>query len=63
MVTLKNGNKIHFGDSRYEDYLTHEDWRRRVRYRKTASKIKDKEGNFTYKNPNYANYWSYHLLW
>ena len=25
MVTLKNGEKIHFGDDRYEDYLTHQD--------------------------------------
>ena len=63
MVTLKNGNKIHFGDSRYEDYLQHQDWKRRIQYRKRASKIRDKEGNFTYKDPNTANFWSYHLLW
>jgi len=63
MVTLKNGKKIHFGDSRYEDYLSHQDWKRRVRYRKRASKIKDKEGELTYKDPNTANFWSYHLLW
>ena len=23
VVTLPNGNKVHFGDSRYEDFLTH----------------------------------------
>lgn len=63
MVTLKNGNKIHFGDNRYEDFLTHQDWKRRVRYRRRASKVKDKHGNLTYKDPNYANFWSYHLLW
>ena len=56
VVTLKNGNKIHFGDPRYEDYLTHLD-------RKRASKIKDKDGNLTYNDPNSANFWSYHLLW
>jgi len=25
MVTLKNGKKVHFGDKRYEDFLTHQD--------------------------------------
>jgi len=63
MVTLKNGNNIHFGDPRYKDYLTHQDWKRRRLYRKRASKIKDKNGNLTYKDKNSANFWSYHLLW
>jgi len=63
MVTLKNGDKIHFGDSRYEDYLIHKNKNRRNRYRKRASKIKDKDGNLTYKDKNSANFWSFHLLW
>ena len=63
MVTLKNGNGLHFSDTRYEDFLSHQDWKRRVRYRKRASKIRDKEGELTYKDLNYANFWSYHLLW
>ena len=63
MVTLKNGEKIHFGDDRYEDYLTHLDRKRRAQYRKRASKIKDKHGNLTYKDKNSPNFWSYHLLW
>ena len=63
MVTLKNEDKIHFGDNRYEDFLTHKDWKRRIRYRKRASKIKDKYGNLTYKDPTHANFWSYQLLW
>jgi len=62
MVTLKNGNNIHFGDPRYEDYLTHLDRKRRAQYRKRASKIKDKHGNLTYKDTNSPNFWSYHLL-
>ena len=62
MVTLKNGKKIHFGDDRYEDYLTHQDTKRRTQYRKRASKIKDKNGKLTYKDKNSA-IWSYHLLW
>ena len=63
MVTLKNGNKIHLGDRRYQDYLSHQDWKRRIQYRKRASKIKNKDGELTYRVPNYANFWSYHLLW
>ena len=63
MVTLKNGNNIHFGDPRYKDYLTHQGWKRRRLYRKRASNIKDKNGNLTYKDKNSANFWSYHLLW
>jgi len=63
IVTLKNGKKIHFGDDRYEDYLTHQDTKRRTQYRKRASKIKDKKGNLTYKDKNSANFWSYQLLW
>ena len=63
MITLKNGKKIHFGDDRYEDYLTHLDRKRRTQYRKRASKIKDKDGNLTYKDKNSANFCSYNLLW
>lgn len=61
-VTLKNNNKIYFGDPRFEDYLIHKNKKRRVRYRKRASEIKDNHGNLTYKDKNSANYWSYHLL-
>lgn len=47
MVTLKNRKEIHFGDSRYEDFLTHQDWKRRVRYRRRASQMRDKNGDPT----------------
>ena len=63
VVTLKNGKNIHFGDKMHEDFLLHQDPERRLRYRKRASKIKNKDGKLTYKDPEYANYWSYHLLW
>lgn len=63
VITLKNGKKIHFGDPNYEDFLIHGDMRRRERYRKRASRIKDKDGFFTYMDRNSPNYWSYHLLW
>ena len=51
------GNKIHFGDSRYEDFLIHKDKNRRNNYRKRSgarSTINDKTS---------PDYWSYHLLW
>ena len=63
VVTLKNGKRIHFGDSRYKDFLIHKNKERRNRYRQRASKITDKYGNLTYNNKNTANYWAYHLLW
>ena len=63
VVTLNNGKKIHFGDNRYEDFLIHKDWNKRLNYIKRASKIRDKQGNLTYKNPESANFWVYHLLW
>ena len=63
VVTLKNGKKVHFGDNRYEDFLTHGDLTRRARYRKRASRIRDENGGLTYLNMNSPNHWSYHLLW
>ena len=63
VVTLKNGDQIHFGHPDYEDFLIHKDKVRRLRYRKRASKIRDENGNLTYKDKNSPNYWSYNLLW
>lgn len=62
VITLKKGEKIHFGVKRYEGFLIHRDKSRRRNYRGRASKIKDNNDNLTYKNKNFANYWSYHLL-
>ena len=63
MVTLKSGKKVHFGSSKYEDYLTHKDKDRRDKYLARATKIKNKQGELTYNNPESANFWSVHLLW
>ena len=63
VVTLKIGDQIHFGHPDYEDFMIHQDQERRFRYRKRASKIRDKQGNLTYKDRNSPNYWSHHLLW
>lgn len=54
---------LHFGDSRYSDYLQHKDKKRRYLYLKRASKIRDKNGKLTINNPLSANYWSTRILW
>ena len=64
-VKGKNGKpkKISFGDSRYDDFRTHKDPKRRESYRKRARGIRNKEGKLTYLDKNTANYWSYNYLW
>jgi len=57
-----NGQKktiktVQFGDSRYEDYLTHKNKERREAYRKRHQKDLEK-GNYMS-----AGYLSYYLLW
>ena len=63
MVTLPSGKKVHFGSTKYADYLTHKDKDRRDKYLARATKIKNKQGELTYNNPESANFWSVHLLW
>ena len=63
MVTLKSGKKVHFGSTKYADYLTHKDKDRRDKYLARATKIKNKQGELTHNNPESANYWSTKLLW
>ena len=63
MVILTSGKKVHFGSSKYEDYLTHKDKDKRDKYLSRATKIKNKQGELTYTNPESANFWSVNLLW
>ena len=63
MVTLPSGKKVHFGSTKYADYLTHKDKDRRDKYLARATKIKNKQGELTYNNPESANFWSINLLW
>ena len=63
MVTLTSGKKVHFGSTKYADYLTHKDKERRDKYLARATKIKNKQGELTYNNPESANFWSVNLLW
>ena len=63
VTTLSSGKKIHFGSSQYPDFLIHKDKERRERYLARAKKIKNKQGELTYTNPESANFWSVNLLW
>ena len=63
VATLSSGKKIHFGSSQYPDFLIHKDKERRERYLTRAKKIKNKQGELTYNNPESANFWSVNLLW
>ena len=63
MATLSSGKKVHFGSSQYPDYLIHKDNERKERYLARAKKIKNKQGELTYTNPESSNFWSVNLLW
>lgn len=58
-VILKNGKIIHYGNINYQDYLIHQDDKRRdnfkKRFYKQYIKIKD--------NIESPLYWSYNILW
>ena len=56
------GKKIHFGSTKYEDYLIHKDLERREKYLAKAKKITNKNGDYTYNSPSFPNYWSVKLL-
>ena len=58
-----DGKKIHFGSIKFEDYLIHKDKKRREKYLARAKKIKNKKGEFTFEDPNSANYWAVLFLW
>ena len=61
MVDFMN-KKIHFGSTKTEDFITHKDQVLRDKYLNKAKKIKNKDGQFTYQNPDYPNYWTVQLL-
>ena len=63
VAALTSGKKVHFGSSQHSDYLIHKDKDRRDRYLARAKKIKNKQGELTYTNPESANFWSINLLW
>ena len=56
VVTLPGGKNLHFGSSQYPDFLIHKDEVRKDRYLIRTKKIKNKQGQLTYENPESANY-------
>ena len=62
-VVEYEGKKVHFGSTKYEEYLIHKDLDRREKYLAKAKKITNKNGVYTYNSPSFANYWSVKLLW
>ena len=56
MAVLDEKKKIHFGDSRYQDFTKHKDPER-----KKAYLARHKKDNFH--NPLYAGFYSTNLLW
>ena len=74
MVKTPSGKWIHFGARNMEHYkdqtglglyshLDHNDKLRRQRYLARAQGIKNKQGEYTYKDPESANYYSVTFLW
>jgi hypothetical protein len=68
------GTWIHFGNKNYQQFkdrtglglyshLDHGDEKRRKSYLARAKGIKNKNGNLTWNNPQYANYYSVRYLW
>ena len=54
-----NIDKVHFGDSRYEDYTTHKDDKRKELY---IARHKSTE-NWKKSGIRTAGFWSYWILW
>ena len=63
-LSTRQDKKNHFGHPNYEHYyLIYEDEDKKFGYRQTVSKIRDKNGNLTYKDRNSPNFCSYRLLY
>lgn len=56
VVTLQNGKKLNFESSQYPDFLIHTDEERKEKYLSRAKKIKNKQGELTYTNPESSNF-------
>lgn len=59
VILKENNNQIHFGDSRYDDYLIHNDDKRRDNFIKRFKKMYIKNS----KDLNSPLFWSYNILW
>ena len=57
-----NDKKIHFGSINTDDYINHNDHKQREKYLNKVNKIRNKDGQLTYKLPTSPNYWSVNLV-
>ena len=62
-VVEYEGKKKHFGSIKKDDFLIHGDKKKREKYLERVKKITNKDGEYTYKLPRYANYWNVNLLY
>ena len=65
MITLDNGDVLHFGLWPYKGrgtFIDHHDDKLKSAWKARHSKIM-KDGEPAYLNPNSADYYSWHLLW
>lgn len=63
MAELKDGTIIHFGQKDSITFLEGGTEEKRQSYKARASKIKNKQGRFTFKIPFTSNFLAYNLLW
>jgi hypothetical protein len=63
LAVLSPKGWIHFGDTRYQDYTQHKDPARRAAYLARATRIKNKKGALTWRDPYSPNFWSVRILW
>lgn len=74
VYVMRNGKKkkVGFGHKDYQHFkdklghysnLDHNDPERRKKYLSRAKGIKNKKGELTWKNKNYANYYAVKFLW
>jgi hypothetical protein len=57
------GKIIHFGARGMSDYTQHGDNKRRARYLKRATAIRDGQGKLTHRNKTKSNFWAINILW
>jgi len=62
-AVLYNGKIIHYGDSRYQDYIDHKNNERKKQYLARATNIRNSNGKLTYLDKSSPNFWSVFTLW
>lgn len=63
IMVVINGKKIHFGAKNSITHIEQQNEKKRDAYRARASKITNKNGEYTYKIKYTPNYLSFFVLW